>query len=98
MKEGWLSDPKRVLQAIHHAKKTWGMDGCKFVTLVFQLTNSRNTIVPSPPRLDRHAYYGLVGRIIDTLEPHTECDPAALLVQTLLYFGIVVGRKPHFTH
>ncbi|HEY6769566.1 MAG TPA: DUF3987 domain-containing protein [Candidatus Sulfotelmatobacter sp.] len=31
-----------------------------------------------------------------TIEPHTEADPAALLVQTVTAFGNMIGRNPHF--
>ena len=34
---------------------------------------------------------------METLDPHTEADPAALLVQFLIAFGNVIGRVPYFT-
>lgn len=50
------------------------------------------------PTLDRgHALYGLAGDFVGTLEPHTEADPAGLLVSFLVDFGCLVGRGPH-TH
>ena len=49
-----------------------------------------------PDPLEEQAYYGLAGEIVQTLEPHTEADPAALLVQLLVAFGSAVGRGPHF--
>ena len=30
------------------------------------------------------------------MEPHTEADPAALLVQLLVAFGSLIGRGPHY--
>lgn len=57
---------------------------------------------PTPPRREwpapvaPEAFSGLFGRIVRTLEPHTEADPVALLVQLLILFGNVVGRGPHF--
>jgi hypothetical protein len=48
---------------------------------------------PDRPRPD--AYYGLAGKIVGAIEPHTEADPVALLVQFLVAFGSVVGRRPH---
>jgi DnaB-like helicase N terminal domain len=47
------------------------------------------------PTLDRAAYRGLAGRVVDTLGPHTEADPAALLVTFVVMFGNVVGPGPH---
>ena len=49
---------------------------------------------PSPPGVE--AFYGLTGQIVRTIEPASEADPAALLVQILVSFGNVVGRIPHF--
>lgn len=49
---------------------------------------------PEPPI--KEAYHGLLGDIVDVIGPHSEADPAALLVQTLLAFGNVVGRTAHF--
>jgi hypothetical protein len=61
---------------------------------------TENNIPPAPvgwPRpLDEAALHGLAGDIVRTLEPHTESDPTALLTQTLVGFGNVVGRGPHF--
>jgi hypothetical protein len=49
---------------------------------------------PSPPNVA--AYYGLAGEIVSAIEPHTEADPVAILVQLLVSFGNAVGRGPHF--
>jgi hypothetical protein len=48
-----------------------------------------------PDPLDRQAFYGLAGEIVSAIEPHTEADPAALLIQLLVGFGNLVGRGPH---
>jgi hypothetical protein len=42
------------------------------------------------------AFIGLAGKFVEIVEPHTESDPAALLVQFLVAFGSCVGRGPHF--
>lgn len=47
------------------------------------------------PTLDPLALHGLAGDIVRTIEPHSESDPAAILVQVLLAFGVHVGRGPH---
>ncbi len=49
-----------------------------------------------PQPLAEEAFYGLAGDIVRTIEPHTEADPAALMIQLLATFGNVVGRKAHF--
>jgi len=49
---------------------------------------------PEPPA--EEAFYGLAGRIVRAMEPHTEADPVAMLVQLSLMFGNAVGRGPHW--
>jgi hypothetical protein len=50
----------------------------------------------APAKLDNAAYHGLAGQIVNTISPHSEGDPAALLVLLLMGLGSVVGRNPHF--
>jgi hypothetical protein len=47
------------------------------------------------PTMDGAAYYGLAGDIERTIAPHTEADTAAVLIQSLVYFGNVVGKSPY---
>lgn len=49
-----------------------------------------------PEPLADAAYHGLAGEIVRAIEPETEADPAALLVQTMIAFGALVGRGPHY--
>ena len=42
------------------------------------------------------AYYGLAGDIVRAIEPHSEADRVALLVQLLVGFGNAVGRSPYY--
>lgn len=49
-----------------------------------------------PEPLAEEAYHGLAGEIVRTIEPHSEADPAGILIQLLIAFGNVVGREPHF--
>jgi hypothetical protein len=49
-----------------------------------------------PDALKPEALYGLAGDVIGAIEPHSEADPAALLVQLQVGFGSVIGRQPHF--
>jgi hypothetical protein len=50
-----------------------------------------------PPQLQPEAFHGISGELVETIDPHTEADPAALLVQFLIAFGNVIGRSPYFT-
>jgi hypothetical protein len=48
---------------------------------------------PEPPK--EEAFYGLAGEWVGMVEPHTEADPAALLIQFLVAFGNLIGRGPY---
>jgi hypothetical protein len=52
---------------------------------------------PWPDPLAGEAFYGIAGKIVQAIEPHSEADPAALLVQFLAGFGNMIGRRAHFT-
>ena len=49
---------------------------------------------PAPP--DQTAYHGLPGQIVTRIAPHTEADPAAILVQFLVCCGALIGRDAYF--
>ena len=48
------------------------------------------------PQLDGAAMHGLAGDIVRTIEPHSEADPVALLVQLLACAGSVIGSRPYY--
>jgi hypothetical protein len=48
------------------------------------------------PSLDKAAYHGISGDIVETIGPHTEADPVGLLIQILTIAGNVIGRQPHY--
>ncbi|MGI9036366.1 MAG: primase C-terminal domain-containing protein [Pyrinomonadaceae bacterium] len=50
----------------------------------------------SIPVLSNTALYGLAGEIVRTIEPHTEADNAALLIQLLVGFGCLIGKTAYF--
>lgn len=49
---------------------------------------------PSP--MAEEAFIGLAGDFIKAIEPHSEADPAALLMNFLTATGSIIGDKPHF--
>ncbi|WP_374713533.1 hypothetical protein [Symbiobacterium terraclitae] len=49
-----------------------------------------------PAPLKKEAYYGLAGTIVSAIEPHTEADPVAILLQLLVAVGNAAGRSPFF--
>src|SRR5262249_27824452 len=48
-----------------------------------------------PEPLGAAAYHGIAGEAVRLLEPHTEADPAALLLNLLVSFGSAVGHHPY---
>lgn len=48
------------------------------------------------PALDGKALHGLAGEFVSTILPETEADGSALLLQMLVGFGNIVGRRPYF--
>lgn len=49
-----------------------------------------------PQPLAEDAFHGVAGDFVRAIEPHTEADPAALLIQWLVAFGCLIGRTVHF--
>ncbi len=47
------------------------------------------------PVLDEMALYGLAGEFVALVEPHTEADKVALLMQFHVAFGNAIGRKKY---
>ncbi|MGD0088569.1 MAG: primase alpha helix C-terminal domain-containing protein [Planctomycetota bacterium] len=50
-----------------------------------------------PAPLDEAALHGLAGQVVRAIDPHTEADPVAVLVQFLVAFGNAIGRTAYFT-
>jgi len=49
---------------------------------------------PQPPHPD--IYQGQVGAVVETIAPHTEADPVAILGQLLVAAGSIIGRGAYF--
>ena len=48
------------------------------------------------PKMDEAGYYGLAGDVVKTIEPHSEADPNAILIQFLVAVGNAIGRGPFY--
>ena len=48
-----------------------------------------------PKPMAQEVYYGILGEIVETIGPHTEASPEALLVDALAQTGNQIGRGPH---
>src|SRR5262245_27800603 len=58
--------------------------------------NSQFAASPPWPVMDVAALHGLAGEVVGTIEPHSEADPNAILIQFLAAFGNAVGDAPHY--
>ncbi len=62
--------------------------------------SARETWIPPVmpwPTINDDAYHGLAGEIVRAIEPQTEADPVAVLVQFLALAGNCIGTGPYFT-
>ena len=50
---------------------------------------------PYPKPIRQAGYYGVIGKIVRAIEPHTEADPNFLLVSLLVAAGNYLGRNAH---
>ena len=50
-------------------------------------------LAPYPAPLGEDAYYGIAGRFVRLVEPHTEADPSFMLIQFLASAGNIIGRR-----
>ena len=48
------------------------------------------------PEMPEEALYGLPGEVVRVLDPHTEADPNAILLQFLIMVGNAIGRGPYY--
>jgi hypothetical protein len=51
---------------------------------------------PWPGPLSEEAYHGITGEIVRAIEPNTEADPVAILLQFLATFGNACGRRCYY--
>src|SRR5262245_3996910 len=58
--------------------------------------NSQFAASPPWPVMDAAAFHGLAGEVVRTIEPHSEADPNAILIQFLTAFGNAIGGSPHY--
>jgi hypothetical protein len=48
------------------------------------------------PVMESEACHGLAGRLVRTIEPHSEADPNGILLQFLAAFGNAIGPSPYY--
>jgi uncharacterized protein DUF3987 len=63
--------------------------------------NQSSSPAPDPselawPTIGDHAYHGLAGDVVRAIEPYTEADPVAILIQFLTCAGNIIGNCPYY--
>jgi hypothetical protein len=89
---GTAAQLKSLIEALPNWKPTEG--AAKAMSAVTPDSPSAASIVW--PEMDEAACYGLVGDVVKTIEPHSEADPNAILIQFLVAIGNAIGRGPHY--
>jgi len=74
--------------------------GAEFLDRSISSPAPTSTSAPSsskwPEPLADAAFHGIAGEFVRMVEPVTESDPAAILLQFFVCFGALVGRGPHY--
>jgi hypothetical protein len=63
---------------------------------VSSLSSLNSQSLQAFPAIHQAGFHGLAGEIVEAIEPYSEADPVAILVNTLTAFGSVIGSGPHF--
>jgi hypothetical protein len=87
--------PSRDSNDRKHTHDVEAKSGNSFVSFVGSEKENKPEPIPWP-ELNPAALYGLAGDFVRLIEPHTESDPVALLIQFMAAFGSAIGRGPHF--
>jgi hypothetical protein len=80
-------------------RKRWGLESGEQSPRVHVSSPgewSESTRVNWPQELREEAFHGVAGRLVRAIEPHSEADTAAVLIQFLIAFGNLVGRSAYF--
>ena len=48
------------------------------------------------PTLGEAAYHGIIGEVVRTIEPESEADPVAILIQLIVAVGSMIGRRAYY--
>ncbi len=85
-----------MLEKLALIRAGWGIDAEASEGIWEEIPSEDRHTRVEKPRLKEAAYHGLVGEFTRLIEPHSETDPAAVLFQTLIASGSMIGSGPHF--
>lgn len=80
----------------HRAKRSDGGQGVNSSNSFNSSPSTLNIESEWPSVMAPEAFHGPAGELVHMVDPHTEADPAAVLLQTLIGFGNMAGRSAHF--
>lgn len=83
------------LIALADAAPEWEPDLAEAETMGEPLRSPAIVREEFPAPMDRAVYHGVIGAIVQAIEPETEADPAAVLVMMLVAVGTSIGRTAH---
>jgi hypothetical protein len=83
------------LLALADAAPEWAPDPAEAEAAAEPLRSPAMVREEFPAPMGREAYYGVIGEIVQAIEPETEADPAAVLVMMLVAVGACIGRTAH---
>jgi hypothetical protein len=92
MQNGPVLEQLRLKNELERRKAGPGMDSGQSVPESAVVESGNNW----PKPLGDAAFHGIAGELSRLVEPNTESDIAAVLVQFLVGFGNLIGRGPHF--
>ncbi len=88
-----MKEPRRIPEPAHHRSVAAAPRESTVTTPNPQVSAPREAAWPT---MDDSAYHGLPGDVVRAIGPHTEADPAAILIQFLAAFGNAIGRGPYY--
>lgn len=92
----------RQIQSALHAATQGTLAGATRESVISTLTAALARLAPATksekqwPVMGDAAYHGVAGELVGLIDPHTEADPVATLMQFLIAFGSAAGRNIHF--
>jgi hypothetical protein len=87
--------PNNETLALRHLARLATETGVSESRLSSEVDVDTTPVDPWPEPIAADAYHGIAGEIVRMIEPHSEADPAALLVQLLAATANAIGRGPH---
>jgi hypothetical protein len=83
----------------HHAQQSGWRPSCsrtQHTSSASSAPESPSPAAPAWPTMNEAAWHGVAGDVVRTIEPHSESDPVAILIQFLTCAGNIIGNCPFY--